>query len=161
MGADGRSEPARVKGFLARPNGPCANRPLPHAGQFNQGSEDESCDGQYSSRAKHRQQPARNRLVPAAPCAPSPGRLFPPAQWRHGVTSETRFPWPFKGKRLDNVKLFLETEHKMLFDVVFDDEPPGPDNHMVSQDQWRSFVTDHMRVDVKNLPQGPLSEILL
>ena len=90
-----------------------------------------------------------------------PSDNIPPAQWRHGVTSETRFPWPFKGKRLDNVKLFLETEHKMLFDVVFDDEPPGPDNHTVRQDQWRSFVTDHMRVDVKNLPQGPLSEILL
>jgi hypothetical protein len=49
----------------------------------------------------------------------------------------------------------------MLFDVVFDDEPPGPDNQMVRQDQWRSFVTDHMCVDVKNLPHGPVSEILL
>ena len=48
----------------------------------------------------------------------------------------------------------------MLFDVVFDYEPPGPDNHTVSQDQWRSFVTDHMRVDVKNLPQGAAYEML-
>jgi hypothetical protein len=73
-----------------------------------------------------------------------PSDNIPPAQWRDDVTPETRFPWSFKGKRLDNIKLFLETEYKMLFDVVFDYEPPGPDNHTVSQDQWRSFVTDHM-----------------
>jgi hypothetical protein len=89
-----------------------------------------------------------------------PSDNIPPAQWRDDVTPETRFPWSFKGKRLDNIKLFLETEYKMLFDVVFDYEPPGPDNHTVSQDQCRSFVTDHMCVDVKNLPQGAAYEML-
>ena len=89
-----------------------------------------------------------------------PSDHIPPAQWRDDVTAETRFPWPFKSKRLDNVKLFLETERKMLFDVVFDDETTGPDNDTVCQDHWRSFVTDHMRVDVKNLPQGAASDVL-